>query len=90
MVCGWSLLSLTRHLLPTLHPRMLDVCMLSSDGTGSYLCVSILYVLCPGLSPACWGDLTPYGYQGLHPGLAMGGPLLCVLVSFHPSAAVGT
>lgn len=46
MVCGWSLLSLTRHLLPALRPAMPDVCMLSSDRTSLYidiLCVNVLY-----------------------------------------------
>lgn len=75
MVCGWSLLSLSRHLLPTLHPRVLDVYMLSSDGTGPYLCVSILYIP----SPACWGDLTSHGYPGL-----VWGPCSVVLSHFTP------
>lgn len=44
MFCGWSLLSLTRHLFPALHPGMLDVCVLSSDGTGSYMYISILHI----------------------------------------------
>lgn len=50
------------------------------DGTGSYLCVSILYIP----SSACWGDLTPCGYLGL-----VWGPCSVFLSHFTPELQWG-